>query len=160
MKKIKLIVFVLSFLVKFTPVFSQIDTVFWFAAPWVTPDHTWRDDIKVHIAGNAGTVVRVRQPGAILPNKYDTTFIIPASRSFDYTFWRDAAAGPTNMGYDSLESRPANTVLPYGLKITASRKITVVYDVVTRSPNFLKKQSEIRRNLLVKNFLNFKQLLF
>ncbi len=136
MKKIKLIVFVLFFLLKITPLVSQIDTVFWFAAPWVTPDHTWRDPIKVHIAGDAGTVVRVRQPGAILPNKYDTTFTIPASRAFDYTFWRDAAAGPTNFGYDSLESRPANTVLPYGLKITSSGRITVVYDVVTRAPTF------------------------
>ena len=136
MKKIKLIVFVLFFLMKITPVVSQIDTVFWFAAPWVTPDHTWRDAIKVHIAGDAGTVVRVRQPGAILPNKYDTTFTIPASRAFDYTFWRDAAAGPTNIGYDSLESKPANTVRPYGLKITSSAKITVVYDVVTRAATF------------------------
>ncbi len=120
---------------------SQIDTVFWFAAPWVTPDHTWRDAIKFHIAGDAGTVVRIRQPGAILPNKYDTTFTIPASRAFDYTFWRDAAAGATNMGYDSLESRPANTVLPYGLKVSASNKITVVYDVVTRAPNFLNPET-------------------
>ncbi|HWY10577.1 MAG TPA: PKD domain-containing protein [Bacteroidia bacterium] len=136
MKKIKLLVFVLFFLLKITPVVSQIDTVFWFAAPWVTPDHTWKDPYKVHIAGDVGTVVRVRQPGAILPNKYDTTFTIPASRAFDYTFWRDAAAGPTNLGFDSLESRPANTVLPYGLKITSSSKITVVYDVITRAPTF------------------------
>jgi gliding motility-associated-like protein len=136
MKKVKVIVFVLFCMMKFTSVFSQIDTVFWFAAPWVTPDHTWKDAVKVHIAGNAGTVVRIRQPAAILPNKYDTTFTIPASRAFDYTFWRDAAAGTTNFAYDSLESRPANTVLPYGLKITSSNKITAVYDVVTRAPGF------------------------
>lgn len=136
MKNFKVIIFVLFCMMKFTSVVAQIDTVFWFAAPWVTPDHTWRDAIKVHIAGDAGTTVRIRQPGAILPNKYDTTFTIPPSRAFDYTFWRDAAAGATNFGYDSLESRPANTVLPYGLKITSSSKITVVYDVVTRAPTF------------------------
>src|ERR1700741_1844516 len=120
MKKSKIIVFILFFVIKFTTSFAQIDTVFWFGAPWVTPDHTWRDPIKVHIAGDAGTIVRIRQPAAIVPNKYDTTFTIPASRSFDYTFWRDAAAGPTNFGFDSLEARPANMVLPYGLKITSS----------------------------------------
>jgi gliding motility-associated-like protein len=141
MKNFKIILFVLFFLVKFTPVISQIDTVFWFAAPWVTPDHTWKDAVKVHIAGDAGTVVRVRQPAAIAPNKYDTTFTIPASRAFDYTFWRDAAAGSTNLGYDSLESRPANSVRPYGLKISSSDKITVVYDVVTRAPDFLNPET-------------------
>jgi gliding motility-associated-like protein len=136
MKKLKLIVFVLFFLMKITPAISQIDTVFWFAAPWVTPDHTWRDPIKMHIAGDAGTVVRIRQPAAVAPNKYDTTFTIPASRAFDYTFWRDASASATNFGFDSLESRPANSVRPYGLKVTSSNKITVVYDVITRAPTF------------------------
>lgn len=136
MKKFKLIVLFLVCMMKFTPVISQIDTVFWFAAPWVTPDHTWRDAIKLHLAGPAGSTIRIRQPSAIAPNKYDTTFTMPIAGSYDYTFWRDAAAGPTNFGYDSLESRPANTVLPYGLKITSSRKITAVYDIVTRAPNF------------------------
>lgn len=120
---------------------SQIDTVFWFAAPWVTPDHWWRDAVKVHLAGRAGTVVRVRQPGAILPNKYDTTFTIPAGGTIDYTFWRDATASSTNIGYDSLESRPANTVLPYGIKISASSNITAVYDVVTRPTSFLNPET-------------------
>ena len=129
------------FLVKVTPVISQIDTVFWFAAPWVTPDHWWRDAIKLHIAGKAGTTIRIRQPGAISPNKYDTTFAIPAIGSFDYTFWRDANANATNRGYDSLESRPANTVLPYGLKVTSSRKITAVYDVVTRPINYFNPET-------------------
>lgn len=141
MKKIRVIIVVLFCLLNATPLLSQIDTVFWFAAPWVTPDHTWKDAVKLHIAGDAGTVVRVRQPGAILPNKYDTTFTIPVTRAIDYTFWRDATAGSTNMGYDSLESRPANTVLPYGLKISSSSKITVVYDVVTRAPGFLNPET-------------------
>ncbi len=141
MKKNKIFIFILFFVIKFSTVFSQIDTVFWFAAPWVTPDHTWRDPVKVHISGNPGTTVRVRQPAAIAPNKYDTTFTIPASRFFDYTFWRDAGASATNFGYDSLESRPANTVLPYGIKITSSAIITVVYDVVTRAPNFFNPET-------------------
>ncbi|MBN8692988.1 MAG: PKD domain-containing protein [Bacteroidetes bacterium] len=136
MKKIKLIVLFLIFIMKSFTSLAQIDTVFWFAAPWVTPDHTWRDAVKMHISGPSGTTVRIRQPAAILPNKYDTTFTIPASGFFDYTFWRDAAAGVTNFGYDSLESRPANAVRPYGLKVTSSREITIVYDVVTRANTF------------------------
>jgi len=117
---------------------SQIDTVFWFAAPWVTPDHWHRDPIKLHISTFSAptTTVRLRQPAAIAPNKYDTTIIIPANSSFDYTFWRDAAVSTSNLAYDSLECRPANTVLPYGLYISSTSSITVVYDVVTRAPNF------------------------
>lgn len=136
MKKSKLIVFILFFVIKFTTSFAQIDTCFWFAAPWVTPDHTWRDAVKIHISGAPGTKVRLRQPAAIAPNKYDTTIFMPASSFFDYTFWRDAAASATNFGYDSLESRPANVVHPYGIYISATSNITVVYDVVTRAPTF------------------------
>lgn len=136
MKRFKFLILFVFFLMNATSVLSQIDTVFWFAAPWVTPDHTWRDAVKMHISGPAGTTVRIRQPAAIAPNKYDTTFVIPSSSFFDYTFWRDAAAGVTNFGYDSLESRPANAVRPYGLKVTSSNEITIVYDVVTRAPNF------------------------
>lgn len=141
MKKIKLLTLTIIFLIKLTTAVSQIDTVFWFAAPWVTPDHTWKDAVKMHISGAPGTTVRIRQPAAIAPNKYDTTFTIPAASFFDYTFWRDAAAGPVNMGYDSLESRPANTVRPYGLKVTSSANITIVYDVVTRAPSYLNPET-------------------
>ena len=94
---------------------SQIDTSFWFAAPWVTPDHAFRHPIKIHIAtfSAPSTTVRVRQPAAIAPNQYDTTIIIPANTNFDYTFWRDAACNTTNRAYDSLETRPADQVVPY-----------------------------------------------
>lgn len=136
MRKGKVIVFVLFFMIKLTTAFSQIDTVFWFAAPWITPDHTWRDPYKLHISGPPGTKVRVRQPAAIAPNKYDTTFFIPSTSFYDFTFWRDASASATNVGYDSLEAKPANTVLPYGINITSDQLITVVYDVVTRAPTF------------------------
>ncbi len=141
MKKGKILVFILFFVIKFTTSFAQIDTTFWFAAPWVTPDHTWRDAVKVHISGAAGTSVTIRQPAAVAPNKYDTTFIMPGTNFFDYTFWRDAGASATNFGYDSLESRPANIVHPYGLHISSSAIITVVYDVVTRAPSFLNPET-------------------
>lgn len=132
-------IFLLSFIFLTTRiVVGQIDTVFWFAAPWVTPDHWYREPIRLHISTFSAptTTVRLRQPAAIAPNKYDTTIIIPANSSFDYTFWRDALVSTTNYAFDSLECRPANTVLPYGLYISSTSNITVVYDVVTRAPNF------------------------
>ncbi len=125
---------------KVTVSLAQIDTAFWFAAPWVTPDHHWKDDYVVHISTfGTPTTVRLRQPSAIAPNRYDTTINIPANSTFDYKFWRDKLASSTNFGFDSLESRPANTVLPYGLYIsstTPNANITVVYDVITRGTNF------------------------
>lgn len=110
---------------------AQIDTSFWFAAPWVTPDHTPRHNYKLHISTFSAptTTVRVRQPDATAPNKYDTTIFIPANTNFDYTFWRDKLASTTNRGFDSLEVQPADFVLPYGLYISSSANITVVYDV-------------------------------
>ena len=131
-KKSKLIILLIVFMCKFGVSFAQIDTAFWFAAPWVTPDHYWKDNVVMHFAGPAGTVVKLRQPAAIAPNKYDTIFTIPPSGTFDYQFWRDKIASSTNFGFDSLETRPANTVVPYGLYISSSAEVTAVYDVVTR----------------------------
>ncbi|MGE0567551.1 MAG: IgGFc-binding protein, partial [Bacteroidia bacterium] len=113
---------------------AQIDTSFWFAAPWVTPDHAFRDPVKMHIATFAApsTTVRLRQPAAIAPNQYDTTIIIGPNSSFDYTFWRDALATTTNRAFDSLEVRPADQVVPYGIYISSTDNISVVYDVVSR----------------------------
>ncbi len=136
--KNKLSFLLLFFLLKVTVSFAQIDTTFWFAAPWVTPDHWWKDNYVVHIStfNTPSTQVRLRQPSAIGPNKYDTTINIPANSNFDYIFWRDKLASPTNFGFDSLEVRPANTVLPYGLYISATSNVTIVYDVITRPTNF------------------------
>jgi gliding motility-associated-like protein len=136
--KSRIIILLLLTLFKVTPTFSQVDTSFWFACPWVTPDHWWRDPIKMHIGTFAAptTTVRIRQPAAIAPNKYDTTIVIGPNQNFDYTFWRDANCTTTNRAFDSLEVRPADQVVPYGLYISSSSNITIVYDVITRSPNF------------------------
>ncbi len=136
---------------------AQIDTSFWFAAPWVTPDHWWKDNVKLHIStfGAPSTTVHLRQPAAIAPNKYDTTFVIPANSTFDYTFWRDKLASATNLGFDSLETRPADQVVPYGLYLSSSANITVVYDIITRPVSFLNPEtfSLKGRNALGTNFL-------
>lgn len=138
MKINKFIVVFLFFAFKTGVSFAQIDTSFWFAAPWTTPDHWYRDDIKIHIATFSAptTTVRIRQPAAIAPNKYDTTVVIAANSSFDYTFWRDALVSLTNYAFDSLETKPADQVLPYGLYISSSSNVTVVYDIVSRAPFF------------------------
>ncbi len=139
--KSKFFILLLIFLCKLNTSFAQIDTAFWFAAPWVTPDHWWRDSIYMHFAGAPGTLVKMRQPSATAPNKYDTTFTIPSTGTFDYMFWRDRFASSTNFGFDSLETRPANTVVPYGIYVSSSANITVVYNIRTRAPNFFNPET-------------------
>ena len=141
MKKSKLILalFVL-FLLKTGTTAAQIDTAFWFACPWVTPDHWWKDDIKFHIASFSApsTTVHVRQPGLapLYWSRIDTTFVIPANTNVDVAIWRKKIANATTLGFDSTEVRPANTVKPFGIYISTTSSVTIVYDVITRQPNF------------------------
>jgi len=133
MKKSKILGIILVLFLGFTKVYSQIDTVFWFAAPWVTPDHWWKDPIKFHVSSfGSPTTVRVRQPAST----YDTTFTMPANSLVDVTYWITAITNNATIGYDSLETRPADKVRTTGFKISSNNPITVVYDVVTRAPNF------------------------
>ena len=137
MKRNKLAFLVLFFFIKLTISFAQIDTAFWFAAPKVTPDHVPRNPVRFHIStfGTPLTTVRVRQPAAIAPNKYDTVMTIPANTNVNLTFWRDAIATTTNRAFDSLEVQPPNTVLPYGIYVSTSANVSIVYDVITTGNN-------------------------
>jgi gliding motility-associated-like protein len=121
MKKSKyLLVFVVFFSLSQKEAKAQIDTLFWFAAPWVTPDHWWRDPIAFHFSTfNNPTAVRIQQP----VTGYDTTINIPANSLFSKY---------VDFMINAVESKPANTVLNTGFKITSDFPITVVYDVITR----------------------------
>lgn len=102
---------------------GQIDSVFWFAAPWVTPSHANNVPIALRISTfNAPTTVRVYQPAGT----YDSTFVVPAN-SLNSHFLSSIV--------NTLESKPADNVLNYGIKIEADTLITVVYEVVTNVNN-------------------------
>jgi hypothetical protein len=98
---------------------SQIDTLFWFAAPWVTPDHDGNTQMAFRIStfGNASTV-RIQQPALT----YDTTFVVPAN---------SLASISLNHLVNDIESMPADAILTTGLKITSDELITVVYDFIS-----------------------------
>ncbi len=102
---------------------AQIDSVFWFAAPWVTPSHAGNTPLVLRISTfNAPTTVRVYQPAGT----YDSTFVVPANSLNSH----DLSAI-----VNTLESKPADNVLNYGIKIEADTLITVVYEVVTNVNN-------------------------
>ncbi len=105
------------------PILSQIDTVFWFAAPWVTTGHANNIPLVLRLSsfGNP-TTVRVRQPAST----FDTTFVIPANSLIS-----ESLSHLVNL----IENTPANSILNRGLKITANFPITAVYEVVTAVNN-------------------------
>lgn len=106
---------------------AQIDTTFWFGAPWVTPDHWWRDPIAFHFStfNNPSTTIRLYQPAGT----YDTTFTVGANTLFSKDVTHLLTA-------NILENKPADVVLDYGFKVESDFPITVVYDIITRAPNF------------------------
>lgn len=111
---------------------AQIDTSFWFAVPFSSPDAGPRHDYKLHLYtyGNT-TTIRVRQPALLM----DTTFMVGPYSNFDYVFWFDKLTSTTNLAFDSLEAKPADVVLNYGLKISANHDISAVFDMVTTGNN-------------------------
>src|ERR1700746_3386948 len=124
MKGMKKITFILAlFLLKASISFAQIDTAFWFAAPWVTPSHNGNTPIVFRIAtfGNA-TAVRVHQ----IAGTYDTTINIPANSLYSHDI---------SWIVNTAETKPADMSLPYGFKISSDFPITVVYEVVTTQNN-------------------------
>ena len=123
MKSLSKIFVVLSLVfVTSSNISAQIDTNFWFAAPWVTPDHDDRDPIYFHFSTfGTPTTVRIQQPAST----YDTTFTVPANSLFSKA---------VHFMMDSLESKPADQLLRTGFHITSDNPMVVVYDVVTRGP--------------------------
>lgn len=102
---------------------AQVDTVFWFAAPWVTPDHASNVPMAFHFSTfNNTTTVRLRQPAST----YDTTFTVNANSLFT----KDV----THL-LDSLESQPWDSVINRGFEVTSDFPIVAVYDFMSSGNN-------------------------
>ncbi|MCO5259512.1 MAG: PKD domain-containing protein [Crocinitomicaceae bacterium] len=119
MKNLK-ILFILTFFLLIAPLSkAQIDTVFWFAAPWVTTGHAQNKPVALRFSSfNNPTSVHLYQPAG----SYDTTFTI-APNSLKSVFLDHIIS--------TIESKPADSPLNYGLKIESDYPMTVVYEVLT-----------------------------
>ncbi|MBA4242046.1 MAG: hypothetical protein C0448_15085 [Sphingobacteriaceae bacterium] len=123
MKKVLNRIILILLIVSSKTVVSQIDTVFWFAAPWVTTGHASNVPVVLRLSSfNNATQVRVRQPAST----FDTTFTIPAN---------SLVSESLSHLINQIENTPANTVLNRGIKITSDFPITVIYEVVTTGNN-------------------------
>ncbi len=115
----------LLFLCCFLTAFSQLDTLFWFAAPEVSINASFDRPIVFRISTvDQASTVTIDQPanGGFVPIVY----VIPAgaTQTVDLTPW-----------IDQIEIKPPNTVLDYGLRITATTPVTAYYEVVSASCN-------------------------
>lgn len=98
---------------------AQIDTLFWFAAPWVTPDHDGNTQLAFRISSFSNpSNVRLQLPA----QGFDTTFVVPANT---------VSSIPLNHIVNDLESQPADAILTSGVKVTSDELITVVYDFIS-----------------------------
>jgi gliding motility-associated-like protein len=102
---------------------AQVDTVFWFAAPWVTPDHAGNQPMAFHFSTFANTTtIRLRQPASV----YDTTFTVAPNTLFTKY---------VSHLLDSLESKPADSVINRGFEVTSDFPIVAVYDFQSTGNN-------------------------
>ncbi len=112
---------------------SQTDTEFWFAAPEVSQGVTGvpvvsnqnmdRPIVIRVTAYNQPATVTISQPAGIGAGYMPPQVInIPAggTQSVDITSW-----------LDSIENKPANQVLNYGIKISATAPVSAYYEVVS-----------------------------
>lgn len=98
---------------------AQVDTLFWFAAPWVTPDHDGNVQMAFRISTfNNPANIRIQMPA----DTYDTTIVVPAN---------SLESVPLSHIVNSLESKPADAILNSGIRITSDEFITVVYDFIS-----------------------------
>lgn len=119
MKKVLNRILLVLLIVSSKSVVSQIDTVFWFAAPWVTTGHASNVPVVLRLSSfNNATTVRVRQPAGT----FDTTFVIPAN---------SLVSESLSHLINQIENVPADVVHNRGLKITSNFPITAIYEVVT-----------------------------
>jgi gliding motility-associated-like protein len=125
MKVLKYILITFVFLLSFSnKAKAQIDTVFWFAASWVTPDHADNKPMAFHFSTfNNPTTIRLHQPAST----YDTTFVVPANSLFTKYVTHILS---------QVESKPADDpTLTTGFKITSDFPIVVVYDFLSSGNN-------------------------
>ncbi|MEY4791813.1 MAG: hypothetical protein RIT34_620 [Bacteroidota bacterium] len=98
--------------------FAQLDTLFWFVAPEVAQSHGDRPIVFRFASLNTPAIVTISQPA----NPSFPTQIINLAAN-------DAQTLNLTTWIDIIENKPANTVLPYGFKISATAPIMAYYEV-------------------------------
>lgn len=129
---------------------AQLDTLFWFVAPEVAQNHGDRPIVFRFASLNQPATITVSQPAN--PNFPIQVINLLANdaQTLNLTTW-----------IDQIENKPANTVLPYGFKISANAPIMAYYEVTPTcncNPDIfaLKGKNSLGTSFVVpaQNFLN------
>ena len=120
--------------------FAQIDTVFWFAAPDLEINHQQTPVQFCFTTYNSAATITVEQPtNSAFPT---ATFTVPADSFYvlDVSNW-----------VEDIESKPANTVLNRGFRISATDFISCYYESVGNNSEMytLKGSSGLGTDFLV-----------
>ena len=139
MKK-RLLLLVCLFVGLYGGLHAQIDTVFWFAPPDLAIDHQQTPIQLCFTTYGSTATITVEQPtNSAFPT---TTFTVPADSFYvlDVSNW-----------VDDIESKPANTVLNRGFRISATDLISCYYESVGNNSEMytLKGSSGLGTDFLV-----------
>ena len=114
----KNIIFFLFFLFFTNNLSAQLDTTFWFVAPEVAQSHGDRPIVFRFATLATPSIITVSQPAnAAFPTQI-INLAANSAYTLDLTNW-----------IDIIENKPANSILNFGFKITASSSITAYYEV-------------------------------
>ena len=129
---------------------AQLDTLFWFVAPEVAQSHGDRPIVFRFATLNQAATITVSQPANPLFPIQVLSLTANDAQTLNVTTW-----------IDQIENKPANTVLPYGFKISASAPIMAYYEVTPTcncNPDIfaLKGKNSLGTSFIVpaQNFLN------
>ena len=111
-------------------VFSQTDYEFWFVAPAIASDFIPPSPIILH---------NLNQPISITLTAYDSAAIVTISEPVNPIFVPIITTVPpfSNVEVDltpyldQIENKPADTINPYGIKVSSSRHITAYYSIAS-----------------------------
>jgi len=127
--------------------FSQTDTEFWFVAPEVSKYGSYNMDIPIYLR-----ISTFGQAAAVTVSQ-------PANSSFTPIVVNIAANGFSTVDLspylDMVENKPPNTVLNYGIHITATAPVSVYYEVASTYCNCnpeiytLKGKNAVGQNFIV-----------
>ncbi len=151
-KKI-IFLFFLIFVLSITKIVAQFDTLFWFAAPEVAQSNM-EFDRPIYIwvsSSDSPSQVTISQPA----NSSFTPIVVylaaHSTQFVDLTLW-----------IDQIETKPANQILDYGIKVSSTNPINAYYEVVSLqclcSPEIyvFKGENSLGTHFLIpmQNFLN------
>ena len=116
---------------------AQSDREFWFAAPEVTSQHSDNPIFLRFTTYSKDAIITIDQPA----NPNFSPISIPLGANSTYSL-------PFTVYKDSIENKPGNTELNYGIRITATASISAYYELAsTNNPEIFPLKGNVSKGL-------------